>query len=133
MSQIIATIKNIRNVDSLNIVEFGFYNHTLKMVSLNLSKQISINKKVQLSIKPTNILIAKNLQGEISISNQLKAKIVKVENGELLSSILLKVEDTILESIITVDSSKNMNLVKDEEVLILIKASDLFIQEVIDE
>ena len=133
MSQIIATIKNIRNVDSLNIVEFGFYNHTLKMVSLNLSKQISINKKVQLSIKPTNILIAKKFEGEISISNQLKAKIVKVENGELLSSILLKVEDTILESIITVDSSKNMNLVKDEEVLILIKASDLFIQEVIDE
>ena len=133
MSQIIATIKDIRNVDSLNIVEFGFFNHTLKMVSLNLSKQISINKKVQLSIKPTNILIAKKFEGEISISNQLKAKIVKVENGELLSSILLKVEDTILESIITVDSSKNMNLVKDEEVLILIKASDLFIQEVIDE
>lgn len=133
MSQIIATIKNIRNVDSLNIVEFGFYNHTLKMVSLNLNKQIAINKKVKLSIKPTNILIAKNLQGEISISNQLKAKIVKVENGELLSSILLKIEDTILESIITVDSSKNMNLVEDEEVLILIKASDLFIQEVIDE
>ena len=133
MSQIIATIKNIRNVDSLNIVEFGFFNHTLKMVSLNLNKQITLNKKVQLSIKPTNILIAKNLQGEISISNQLKAKIVKVENGELLSSILLKIEDTILESIITVDSSKNMNLVEDEEVLILIKASDLFIQEVIDE
>ena len=133
MSQIIATIKNIRNVDSLNIIEFGFFNHTLKMVSLNLSKQISINKKVQLSIKPTNILIAKKFEGEISISNQLKAKIVKVENGELLSSILLKVEDTILESIITVDSSKNMNLVEDEEVLILIKASDLFIQEVIDE
>ena len=133
MSQIIATIKNIRNVDSLNIVEFGFYNHTLKMVSLNLSKQISINKKVKLSIKPTNILIAKKFEGEISISNQLKAKIVKVENGELLSSILLKVEDTILESIITVDSSKNMNLVEDEEVLILIKASDVFIHEVIDE
>ena len=103
------------------------------MVSLNLNKEITLNKKVELSIKPTNILIAKNLQGEISISNQLKAKIVKVENGELLSSILLKVEDTILESIITVDSSKNMNLVEDEEVLILIKASDLFIQEVIDE
>jgi len=133
MSQIIATIKNIRNVDSLNIVEFGFFNHTLKMVSLNLNKQITLNKKVKLSIKPTNILIAKNLQGEISISNQLKAKIVKVENGELLSSILLKIEDTILESIITVDSSKNMNLIEDEEVLILIKASDLFIQEVIDE
>ena len=133
MSQIIATIKNIRNVDSLNIVEFGFFNHTLKMVSLNLSKQISINKKVKLSIKPTNILIAKKFEGEISISNQLKAKIVKVENGELLSSILLKVEDTILESIITVDSSKNMNLVEDEEVLILIKASDVFIHEVIDE
>ena len=43
MSQIIATIKNIRNVDSLNIVEFGFFNHTLKMVSLNLNKEITLN------------------------------------------------------------------------------------------
>ena len=57
MSQIIATIKDIRNVDNLNIVEFGFYNHTLKMVSLNLNKEITLNKKVELSIKPTNILM----------------------------------------------------------------------------
>ena len=67
MSQIIATIKNIRNVDSLNIVEFGFFNHTLKMVSLNLSKQISINKKVKIYIKKKNILIEKKFEGEIYI------------------------------------------------------------------
>ena len=91
------------------------------MVSLNLNKQISNQQKSTTLYKTNKYFNSKKSSGEISISNQLKAKIVKVENGELLSSILLKVEDTILESIITVDSSKNMNLVEDEEVLILIK------------
>lgn len=133
MSKIIATIKEIRNVDNLNIVEFEFHKNSLKMVSLNLNKEVSIGKKVVLSIKPTHILISKNFIEEISVSNQLKAKIDQVENGQLLSNILLRVEDTILESIITVDSSKRMKLKEDEEVVVLIKASDLFIQEVINE
>lgn len=133
MSKIIATIKEIRNVDNLNIVEFEFHKNSLKMVSLNLNKEVSIGKKVVLSIKPTHILISKNFIEGISVSNQLKAKIDQVENGQLLSNILLRVEDTILESIITVDSSKRMKLKEDEEVVVLIKASDLFIQEVINE
>lgn len=133
MSKIIATIKEIRNVDNLNIVEFEFHRNSLKMLSLELNSEISIGKKVVLSIKPTHILISKNFIEEISVSNQLKAKIEKVENGQLLSNILLRVEDTILESIITVDSSKRMKLKEDEEVVVLIKASDLFIQEVINE
>ena len=133
MSQFVATIKKIDNVDSLNIVEFAFYGAALKMMSLDLNSNMQIGKRVLLSVKPTNIVIGKNLIGDISLANKIVATIEQIENGKLLSSILLKVEDTILESIITVDSSKNMNLVKDEEVLILIKASDLFIQEVIDE
>ena len=133
MSKIIATIKEIRNVDNLNIVEFEFHKNSLKMVSLNLNKEVAIGKKIALSIKPTHILISKNFIEEISVSNQLKAKIDQVENGQLLSNILLRVEDTILESIITVDSSKRMKLKEDEEVVVLIKASDLFIQEVINE
>ena len=46
MSQFIATIKKINSIDSLNIVEFSFCNQTLKMMSLDLSKDVQINKKV---------------------------------------------------------------------------------------
>jgi len=133
MSPFIATIKKINNIDSLNIVEFDFEEIPLKMMSLDLNKDVQIGKKVRLAVKPTNISIAKNLFGEISLSNQLVANIKSVENGQLLSSIILEVNDTIFESIITADSSKRMNLQKYEQVTILIKASDLSILEVLND
>ena len=133
MSKLIATIKKINSIDNLNIVEFEFLGTTLKMMSLDLSSNIQIGKKVRLSVKPTNISIAKNFTGEISLSNQLVAIIQNIENGKLLSSVSLKISDFLLESIITVDSSKRMNLQIGDEVKILIKASNLSIEEVLND
>ena len=133
MSQLVATIKKINSIDNLNIVEFDFHGLTLKMMSLDLNADVQVSKKVKLSVKPTNISIAKNLIGEISLSNQIVATIENLENGQLLSSISLKVHNTILESIITVDSSKRMNLQIGGNVTILIKASDLSISEVLND
>ncbi len=133
MSNFIATIKKINSVDNLNIVEFDFNGITLKMMSLDLNDDVKIGKKVELSVKPTNISIAKNLIGEISLSNQIVATIQSLENGQLLTSVILKINDTLLESIITVDSSKRMNLQIGEVVTILIKASNLSIGEVLND
>ena len=133
MSQLVATIKKINSIDNLNIVEFDFHGLTLKMMSLDLNADVQVSKKVKLSVKPTNISIAKNLIGEISLSNQIVATIENLENGQLLSSVSLKVHNTLLESIITVDSSKRMNLQIGESVTILIKASNLSIGEVLND
>ena len=133
MSQLVATIKKINSVDNLNIVEFDFNGLTLKMMSLDLNDDVKIGKKVELSVKPSNISIAKNLIGEISLSNQIVATIQSLENGQLLTSVILKINDTLLESIITVDSSKRMNLQIGESVTILIKASNLSIGEVLND
>ncbi|MDX9900626.1 MAG: TOBE domain-containing protein [Aliarcobacter sp.] len=133
MSQFVATIKKINSIDNLNIVEFDFHGLTLKMMSLDLNADVQVGKKVKLSVKPTNISIAKNLIGEISLSNQIVATIENLENGQLLSSVSLKVHNTLLESIITVDSSKRMNLQIGEVVTILIKASNLSIGEVLND
>ena len=133
MSQLITKIKKINSIDNLNIVEFDFHGLTLKMMSLDLNADVQVGKKVKLSVKPTNISIAKNLIGEISLSNQIVATIENLENGQLLSSVSLKVHNTLLESIITVDSSKRMNLQIGEVVTILIKASNLSIEEVLND
>ena len=133
MSKLIATIKKINNIDNLNIVDFDFFGNNLKMMSLDLNPNVQIGKKVKLSVKPTNISIAKNLLGDISLSNKLVAIIQNVENGKLLCSLSLKIYDVLLVSIITVDSSKRMNLQIGDEVSIFIKASDLSIGEIIND
>ena len=129
----IARVKDIKTIDSLNIVEFDFNNITLKMMSLELHKEVKLESKVKLLVKPSNVIISKNYIEDISLSNQTLAKIVAIENGELLSSISLKIGDTTFESIITKESSKRLHLQEGNIVNILIKASDLSIYRILND
>lgn len=131
MSQITAVITDIESVDNLNIVKFDFSGQPLKMMSLGLSEEVAVGKRVTLGIKPTHIAIGKDLSGLLSYSNQIASKIISCEHGKLLSSIKLSVKDIILESIITLESALSMDLQIGDEVTIMIKASQLSILEVL--
>ena len=131
MNKFVATVSSIESTQNLNIVKFNFFDEILTMMSLELNEKIKIDSKVELSLKATHITIAKNLKGIISDSNQLNAKIISINNGKLLSSVVLSVYDTTLESIITQESSKEMNLKVGDDVVILINPSELSIVKVV--
>lgn len=132
MSQIIAKVSQIQKEQNLHIVKFDFEGTALKMMSLDLNDKIKIGTKVALNIKPTHMALARDFSGEVSYSNKIQAKVIKVDNGKLLSSIELQVHDVVLESVITSDSSKRMNIKIDDELTILVKASELSISKVLD-
>lgn len=125
-----AKIINIQSLENLNIVKFEFENHILSMMSLGL-KNIKINTRVILGVNPSHILIAKNLSGLISCANQIKSKIVNIEIGELLCSIELKIGKHKINSLITASSAVELNLNINDEVLVLIQASELSIKEIL--
>ncbi len=131
MSSIIAKVSQIQNCDSLHIVKFDFHGYTLSMMSLDLTAEVKVGTLVKLVVKPSHIAIAKNFNGDVSYSNKLDTTIDSIENGELLSSIKLKFFDANLESIITAESSKRMNLQVGERVAVFIKASELSIGEIL--
>jgi molybdopterin-binding protein len=133
MNEIVATISQIDNIENLNIVQFEFNNQILKMMSLDLSDKIVKSQKVILSVKPTHIAIGKDVSGQLSYSNQIKATIKEIEEGKLLTNILAKVGEITLQSIITTSSSQRMNLKKNDEIILYIKASDLSILDVIND
>ncbi len=133
MNTIRAKVKEIKSVDNLNIVKFDFNGSILTMMSLEIKKNIKVGTKVILTTKPTYIAIAKDFSGEVSYSNRLHVKIADIQNGELLSSIKLRTDDTVLESIITKESSQRMDLHVDDEVIAFIKANELSIMEVLDD
>ncbi|WP_320035631.1 TOBE domain-containing protein [Halarcobacter sp.] len=133
MNKIVATISQIHNIDNLNIVEFDFSNLKLKMMSLDLSDKIKTGQKVILTVKPTNIAMAKNLQGDLSYSNQLPAKIIKIEEGKLLTVVNTRVNDTDLQSIFTSSSLNRMKIKENDNVTLLFKASDLSILDVVND
>jgi len=125
MNRLTATVKEIVNIDNLHITTCQLGTQSLKMVSLELCKVLEIDKEVNLSVKSTNISLAKNFRGDISILNQLKAKVTAVDNGQLLSSIQVDVEGFTLESLVTLEASLSMELSVGDEVLVLLKGSEV--------
>ena len=131
MNKLEAKVTSIDSLENLTIVQFKFKETTLSMMSLGLSN-IKIGSKVFLNVNSSHIAIAKNLKGEISLSNQFECTIQKLTKGELLSSLILNYQGSLLTSIITTNSLIRMNLRQNDKIIALIKASDLSIQEIIE-
>ena len=139
MSQLIATIEKIESVDNLNIVTFICNDETLKMMSLDLNDTVQIGKRVVLGCKPISVALAKPTMGHkefsemLSYANQIKVKVSSMDIGKLLTSVKLDFGGFSLEAIITSASVQRMKLNENDELLALIKANELSIQEVLND
>ena len=125
MNKLTVKVEVIEQVDNLHIVTCQLGCQTLKMLSLELSDSLKVGSSIDLSVKSTNISLAKNFTGKISLVNQLKAKVTAVDNGKLLSSIQVDVEGFTLESLVTLEASLSMELSVGDEVLVLLKGSEV--------
>ncbi len=131
MNTISAEIKNIQSVADLNIITFSAQTECLKMMSLELNRTLKIGSKVSLSVKASNIALAKGTAALLSYSNQLPVTILAIDEGILLSSIEVDFFGETLESLITTDSKKRMHLKVGEHVTALIKSSDLALERLL--
>lgn len=130
MNTLEATVSRIDSLDNLNILTFDYKGNSLSMMSLGLSN-IKVGSKVILSINASHIAIAKEFEGEISLSNKFDCIIKELKKGKLLSTLKLEIGELELTSIITTNSVNRMNLKAHEKVIALVKASELSIQKVI--
>jgi len=127
MNRIDAIVTAIDSFENITIVSFQAAGQPMRMMALELNKSLVVGSKVTLGVKASHIALAKELKGQLSISNQLSVTIESIENGKLLSSIKLSFGGHLLESIITRISAQEMNLQTGERVAALIKSSELSI------
>ena len=131
MNYINAVVKERESLENINLVSFEADGQQLKMISLSLLDEVKQEVKVVLGVKSTNIALAKSIQGDLSISNQLKITIASIKQGKLLCSVKFSFADELHESIITTASAERMQLQVGDEIIALIKSSDLSIMEVL--
>lgn len=127
MNQIKATITDIKKHQNISALRFDALGFKMSMVALELNEKLQIGSEVTIKAKATNISLAKELQTQITISNQLQGEIYEIDNGEILCSVRIKVQETILESIITQSSALKMDIKVGDTIIALIKASDVSI------
>ena len=93
-----------------------------------INEKLKTGLHVNIKTKSTNISLAKNLQTDLSISNQLECEVVELNHGEILCSVKMKIQDTILESIITQNSALKIDIKVGDKIIALIKATDISIE-----
>jgi molybdopterin-binding protein len=129
MNRIPATLLDVEAYDGISIVTFSAENAVMKMMALEISNALSRGSGVILGVKASSIALAKAPLGEISIVNQLNVTVDRITKGRLLCSLGIRFGDTILESVITLDSAKRMKIERGDALIALIKSSELSILE----
>lgn len=127
MNQFEATLTQIENVEMLHALTFAMGTQTIHLVSLELNSRLKVGDLVTLSVNSTDIALAKNFSGLLSYTNQFNMTVTKVNNGRLLSSIVLEMNGVNLEVIITLKASLEMNLEVGDEVVALIRETAISI------
>lgn len=82
-------------------------------------------KPVTLLFKETEVSLAKNLSGLISMRNRIPCTVIAIERGRLLTRVALDFDGRKLESVITTRSSFSLDLAVGDAVEGLVKANEM--------
>ena len=123
MNKLIAEVVEIISNERLNLIKCKFKDEIINVLMLELNLDIKINSKVELYIKPTALSI---IDEKVDFDNILKAKITQIENGKILSSVIVKIADFDFE-ILTLKKEFN------NECYVIFKANDVIISKVIND
>ncbi len=133
MNKLPGKIKQIKNSEYLSEVTIALENNAIFNVFLVETPQtasyLQLEQKINLLFKETEVIISKNLTPDISIQNQLKAEIIEIKPGKILSEIILKSHVGEIKSLLGSTLLQQMNFAESQEVLILVKANEIMISE----
>ena len=122
-----AKISAIEQNDGVSVFEFSAENLSLKMLSLENLQNLKIGDEVRLNFKSSDVFVATSPLLNCSVSNEIKAQISDIEQGQITSSLHLNAGKFEFESIISAASLKRLNLALGDQIYAYVKATSLYI------
>ncbi|MDR3162735.1 MAG: TOBE domain-containing protein [Helicobacteraceae bacterium] len=131
MNVLSGCITGIETGGAISIVEIasgGLSFTTLLVETPESCDYLMIGREVEALFKETEVVIAKNLSGGISLRNRHSATINSLRYGGILCEISLRSDAREVKSIITAQSAERLNLTAGDEVEWLVKANEISIR-----
>nr|WP_314392600.1 TOBE domain-containing protein [uncultured Campylobacter sp.] len=122
-----AKISAIEQTGGVSVFEFSAENLSLKMLSLENLQNLKIGDEVRLNFKSSDVFVATSPLLNCSVSNEIKAQISDIEQGQITSSLHLNAGKFEFESIISTASLKRLNLTPGDQIYAYVKATSLYI------
>jgi molybdopterin-binding protein len=128
MNKLPGTITNIQQSGAILLVDIRVADRlfsALLIESANQPEWVKIGETIDIVFKETEVSLAKNLSGQISLRNRMQCVVLKIDRGKLLSRVFLKFQDFTLSSAITTRSVDSLNLNIGDEVEALVKSNEV--------
>ena len=122
-----AKISAIEQTGGVSVFEFSAENLSLKMLSLENLQNLKIGDEVWLGFKSSDVFVATSPLLNCSVSNEIKAQISDIEQGQITSSLHLNAGEFEFESIISTSSLRRLNLTPGDQIYAYVKATSLYI------
>jgi molybdate transport system regulatory protein len=128
MNRLSGRITNIQQSGAVILVDVDVDGHgfsAMLIESASHPEWLFQGNKVDLVFKETEVSLAKNLSGMISMRNRMKCTVHQIERGELLSKVSLNFQKDTVTSAITTRSVDSLELKPGDEVEALVKANEV--------
>lgn len=128
MNKLSGIITKIQQSGAILLVDVDVYGHGFSAMLIESATQpewLQEGNSIDLVFKETEVSLAKNLSGMISMRNRMKCLVQHIERGELLSKVELKFKGHAITSAITTRSVESLDLKIGDEVEALVKANEV--------
>lgn len=135
MNRLRGQITGIESNGHVSLVDVAIGDDTFAAILLespDSAPYLIAGNQVQVLFKETEVSLAKNLSGEISLRNRVRATVREIRRGEILSEVVLDYRGQALTSIITSRAVKRLSLQQGDEVEALVKANEVSLMEAND-
>lgn len=128
MNKLSGKISKIQQSGAILLVDVDVNGHSFSAMLIETATRpewLQEGNSIDLVFKETEVSLAKNLSGIISMRNRMKCMVQHIDRGELLSKISLQFQKYTITSAITTRSVDSLDLKVGDEVEALVKANEV--------
>lgn len=133
MNRLRGKISGIESNGHVSLVDVAVNGDTFAAILLEApdsAPYLAVGNAVEVLFKETEVSLAKNLSGLISLRNRISGTVRTIRKGEILSEVVLDCGGHPVTSIITSRSIVRLNIKEGDEVEALIKANEVALTEI---
>jgi len=128
MNKLPGVITNIQQSGAILLVDADVNGQVFSALLIESASQpewLKVGNTVDLVFKETEVSLAKNLSGQISLRNRMKCVVQEIVRGDLLCKIKMSFQNNTIYSAITTRSVDAFHLAVGDEVEALVKANEV--------
>jgi molybdopterin-binding protein len=125
----IAAVESNRHMSLVDVaVGDDMFSATL-LETPETASYLRVGQAVTMLFKETEVSLAKNLSGLISLRNRIPAVVTGIERGDIMSAVCLRYRDLQLTSIVTTRGIDRLKLMVGDNVEALVKANEILLKD----